>query len=128
VRSGRYGSSATGSRGGRKTTGFNKTTVTAEGDSSGGGGKGDFSRSFNFGLGSRAAKGSQSQTDSRAPWNDEVELVSNAQGRSTHGSETDAEEEELHAKGIMRRTEVTHVVTYAVRKEEEEEDRSSRKS
>lgn len=110
MRSGRYGSSG-GSKSHKTTGGFNETTGTAtEGD------RADFSRSFNFGL--SRTKG-QNQTHTSAPWNDEVELVSHAQGRSTHGSEFD-ETEESH-KGIMRKTEVTHVVTYTV----DEEDKSS---
>lgn len=56
-----------------------------------------------------------------APWSDEVELVSNAQGRSTHDVEGDEVEDSSH-RGIMRKTEVTHVVTYAIREEEEEEE------
>lgn len=42
------------------------------------------------------------------PCNDEVELVINAQGGSI-----DEDDEPSHG-GIMRKTEVTHVVTYAV--------------
>lgn len=59
--------------------------------------------------------------DGGSSWNDEVQLVTNAQGRSTHESDGDEVEESPH-KGIMRKTEVTHVVTYAVG----EEDRDSR--
>ena len=59
--------------------------------------------------------------DGGSSWNDEVQLVTNAQGRSTHENDGDEIEESLH-KGIMRKTEVTHVVTYAVG----EEDRDSR--
>lgn len=129
MRSGRYGSSADYSRG-RKTTGFNETTVTVDGggdnnnnNNTSTGKGGDFSRSFNFGLTSKTR--GPGRNDGSAPWNDEVELVSNAQGRSTHESEAD--EEEL-PKGIMRKTEVTHVVTYAVREGEAEEDRYSGKA
>jgi hypothetical protein len=51
-----------------------------------------------------------------------MELVSNAQGRSAHGSDAGSH------KGILRKTEVTHVVTYAIEEEEGEKKNSSRAS
>jgi len=81
------------------------------------GNKADFQRSFAFG-GSRVE--CECET-SDTPWSDEVELVSNAQGRSAHGSEDGSH------KGILRKTEVTHVVTYAI-EEEGVEEKSSRAS
>jgi hypothetical protein len=67
---------------------------TAEGDEA------EFPRTFTSGT-SRP----KWQTNNGAPWNGEVELVSNSQGRST--CEVDKESQ----NGIMRKTEVTHIVT-----------------
>jgi hypothetical protein len=97
-----YGSSTSKSR---KTAGLNETT--ADGDA----GQSDFSRAFNFSL-SRTRVGQSQPTSGNAPWNDEVELVSNAQGRRSMHDESEEAAEESHS-GIMRKTEVTHVVTYA---------------
>jgi hypothetical protein len=99
----RYGSS-------RRSQKTDLNDFTGEGD------KADFTSSLTFGT-SR----SKGPTNGGASWSDEVQLVTNAQGRSTHDGDGDEVEESPH-KGIMRKTEVTHVVTYAV----EEEDRDSR--
>jgi hypothetical protein len=85
-----------------------RNEITSEGN------KAEFQRSFAFGT-SRTDCG----TDS-ALWSDEVELVSNAQGRSANGGDDGSH------KGILRKTEVTHVVTYAI--EEKDENKSSRAS
>jgi hypothetical protein len=104
----RYGSSSRS----RKTN-LNNETPTGSGDA----GKADYTSSFTFGT--SRTKGHFPMVNG-APWSDEVELVSNAQGRSAHDVEGDEVEESSH-RGIMRKTEVTHVVTYAIREEEEEE-------
>lgn len=94
----RYGSSAR-----------SRNPITAESNN-----KGEFAGSLAFGT-SRTECG----TDS-ALWSDEVELVGNAQGTSAQGSDDGGSH-----RGIMRKTEVTHVVTYAI---EEEEDKKSCRS
>lgn len=59
-------------------------------------------RSFTFGMSRTRYEANDIQ------WNNEVELVINAQGGSI-----DKDDEPSHG-GIMRKTEVTHVVTHAV--------------
>jgi len=101
-----------------------KTNLNNEAATRGGDDKTDFTHSFTFGA--SRTKGHFTMANG-APWSDEVELVSNAQGRSTHDVVNDEIEESSH-KGIMRKTELTHVVTYAMEEEEKKSSRASNRS